>query len=138
MDKSKIKATRAEIGRDIREAASGFPKCPYCRKRVNYFYLWGSKGKGEYLCPHCGEYSNIKMRKAIYFLGLAAVILTAIMLAVFLLTGCQLVWLLIIMIIPFAIFTAVSPFFIKLARMPAPMKKKVTKKTASYPQAKKV
>lgn len=37
----------------------GVPKCPYCKKRVNFIRTWSLKRQGEYKCPRCQGISNI-------------------------------------------------------------------------------
>lgn len=90
------------------------PKCPYCGKTVNPFYAWSIKGQGEYNCSQCGGFSDVKLAKPIYYLGLGAVILAGIILLIFIFTGSMQLYLLPMMLIPFLIFTAISPFFVRL------------------------
>jgi hypothetical protein len=98
----------------------GLPCCPYCGKKINPILAWGIKSKGEFGCPQCGGYSNIKLSRPIYWLGLMAVLAAGILLAIFYITGCMHLQLLLCMLIPFFVFTAISPFFVYLQRILPP------------------
>ena len=51
----------------------GVPKCPYCKKRVNFIRTWSLKRQGEYQCPRCGGISNIYLSPLVYVFALVAV-----------------------------------------------------------------
>ena len=51
----------------------GVPKCPYCKKRVNFIRTWSLKRQGEYQCPRCGGISNIFLSPLVYVFALLAV-----------------------------------------------------------------
>lgn len=51
----------------------GVPRCPYCKKRVNFIRTWSLKRQGEYQCPRCGGISNIYLSPLIYVFALLAV-----------------------------------------------------------------
>ena len=101
----------------------GVPKCPYCKKRVNFIRTWSLKRQGEYRCPRCGGISNIFLSPLVYVFALLAVFCGG---AVYFfhrfilddvdLTTCLQV------LIPFAVFFLLSLFMVYLAK---PVIKKV-------------
>ena len=113
-------------GQQKQSGGMGLPQCPHCGKRVNPFLAWGIKSKGEFECSKCGSYSNIRLAKGLYIAGLSAVILAGILLLVFLFTGCMNLALLIFMLVPFAVFTVISPFFVRLQKIELPGQKRKT------------
>ncbi len=96
------------------------PKCPHCGKRVNPFLAWSVKSQGEYVCGSCGSFSNIRLAKPLYVMGLIAVLLAAILLLIFFLTGSMNLYLLLLMLVPFLAFTVISPFFVRLEKIAPP------------------
>lgn len=92
----------------------GFCHCPHCGKRLNYFYTWSIKSKGEYLCKSCGQCSDVKLKSPLAVLGWSSVVLAALILLLFIVTGSVFVWMLPLMLVPFLIFTLISPLFVKL------------------------
>ena len=116
--------TRAAYGAQQKQGGFGLPRCPHCGKRVNPFLAWGIKSKGEFECGNCGSYSNIRLTKFLYIAGLSAVIIAAILLLVFIFTGCMNLVLLIFMLVPFAVFTVISPFFVRLQKIELPGQKR--------------
>lgn len=98
-------------------------KCPHCGKGINPIYAWSLKSKGEFQCKQCHGYSTIRVRKFLYLAGLAAVVIAAIMLLIFIVTGCNLVWMLPCMLIPFFVFTVMSPFFLRFEKFTPPPKR---------------
>lgn len=90
------------------------PECPYCHKKFNPLLAWGIKGKGEFHCPSCGMYSDVRLTKSIRFLGLGAIGVALLLLLIFIFTGSTLVFLLPCMLLPFLVFTLIAPFFVRL------------------------
>lgn len=95
----------------------GFFHCPHCGKGANYFYVWSIKSKGEYLCKKCGNCSDIRLSGALIAMGWGSVLLAAAMLALFILTDCNYIFLLPLMLAPFFVFTVIAPFFVKLRKI---------------------
>ena len=95
----------------------GVPKCPYCKKRVNFIRTWSLKRQGEYQCPRCGGISNIFLSPLVYVFALLAVFSGAavyffhnlIFDDVDLTTVFQ-------VILPFAVFFLLSLFLVYLAK----------------------
>lgn len=93
----------------------GLPVCPHCKKRVNPIRAWYLKREGEYLCPKCGNISNVVLHPVTPFLGAGAVVVG---LLIFLLSKAfsetpSLMSILFILI-PFALFFILSTFMIEL------------------------
>ncbi len=114
----------------------GLPKCPHCGKTVNPIHAWGIKGKGEYACPDCGGYSEIRLSKALYIMGIISVALAGLLLLIFVVTGCMAVALLPLMLAPFFVFTVLSPFLIYLRKYEIDPKKIKPQKPKMPKQAK--
>lgn len=102
----------------------GMPKCPYCGKKINPIYAWGIKSKGEYHCSECGTFANIKLEKFVYAAGLAALIIEALLLLLFIFTGGVIMYLLPLMIVPFLVFTCLAPFGIRFEKIGITQKRK--------------
>lgn len=104
----------------------GVPRCPYCRKRVNFIRTWSLKRQGEYKCPRCGGISNVFLSPLVYVFALLAVFCGGavyffhrfILNDIDLFTGLQ-------VIIPFGVFFLLSLFLVYLEK---PVIKKVEKK----------
>lgn len=101
----------------------GIPTCPYCRKRVNLIRAWSLKKHGEFLCPRCKGISNIYLSPLVYVFAILAVA------AGFLIYFFQKFILdtvsymtAVYVLIPFAVFFLLSPFFVYLEK---PVIKKV-------------
>lgn len=102
------------------QQGGALPRCPHCGKTVNPFLAWSIKSKGEFQCSGCGSYSNVQLAKSLYILGLLTVAVACVLLLIFFFTGCMNLWLLICMLIPFAAFTVISPFFVRLKKISPP------------------
>lgn len=102
------------------------PQCPHCGKKINPFLAWGIKSKGEFACSNCGSYSNIRLAKSLHLAGLSAVVIAGILLLIFIFTGCMNLPLLILMLVPFFLFTVISPFLVRLEKIELPGQKKKT------------
>lgn len=95
-------------------------QCPYCGRKVGVFSAWLLKTQGEYRCPKCGGYSNIRQDSAVYLIAAGAVLLSALffMIHVFFVKGTN--WLsMFFVFLPFAVFYLVCPFLVRLQK-PAP------------------
>lgn len=95
-------------------------KCPYCSKRISYVSVYASRRKAEYVCERCGKESKVVVnRKVVLAFVLTAVISVAIM-AGWIFAGLAYNPLGILLVaVPFIIFTAISPKFVKFV----PLKK---------------
>ena len=95
-------------------------KCPYCSKRISYASAYASRRKAEYVCERCGKESKVVVnRKVVLAFILTAVISVAIM-AGWIFAGLAHNPLGILLVaVPFIIFTVISPKFIKFV----PLKK---------------
>ena len=95
-------------------------KCPYCSKRISYVSAYSSRRKAEYVCERCGKESKVVVnRKVVLAFVLTAVISVAIM-AGWIFAGLAHNPLGILLVaVPFIIFTVISPKFVKFV----PLKK---------------
>lgn len=95
-------------------------KCPYCSKRISYADSYASRRKAEYVCERCGKESKVVVnRKVVLVFILTAVISVAIM-AGWIFAGLSDNPLGILLVaVPFIIFTVISPKFVKFV----PLKK---------------
>lgn len=95
-------------------------KCPYCSKRISYVFAYASRRKAEYVCERCGKESKVVVnRKVVLAFVLSAVISVAIM-AGWIFAGLAHNPLGILLVaVPFIIFTVISPKFVKFV----PLKK---------------
>lgn len=100
------------------------PACPHCGKKINPFYAWSLKSKGEYHCNYCGSYSNIRLERFIYWAGLLSVVLAGILLLIFIFTGSNHPIILPLMFVPFVIFTGISPFFVRFEKIEFPKQRR--------------
>lgn len=88
-------------------------RCPYCGKRISYTAAFSSRRKGEYVCSRCGKEMRVVINKMIIltFAGFAALAL-AIM-AIWYFGGLSHNPLGILLVaLPFIIFTLISPKFL--------------------------
>lgn len=95
----------------------GVPKCPYCKKRVNFIRTWSLKRQGEYQCPRCGGISNIFLSPLVYVFALLAVFSGAAVYFFhkFILDDVDLTTVFQV-ILPFAVFFLLSLFLVYLAK----------------------
>lgn len=54
-------------------------RCPYCGRRLNYFFLWDSKKSDIGTCNHCGGVFAVKYSFFAYFLFFLSIIALAVM-----------------------------------------------------------
>lgn len=95
-------------------------RCPYCGKRISYAAAFSSRRKAEYVCPRCGKQMRVVINKMIVltFAGFAA--LALIIMAVWFFCGLSHNPLGILLVaLPFIIFTFISPKFVNFV----PLKK---------------
>lgn len=91
-------------------------KCPYCDSEVSYIQALSEVSTGEHTCPVCNKNSNIKYDKKIYLpagilLGIAVIV--TILLFLFDVKSNPILAICIV-IIPFAVFFFLTPFYFKL------------------------
>ena len=96
------------------------PVCPNCGKRMNPLVAWLYKTKGEYCCPACGIHSNVVADPKTPGFGAVAVAISVVILLLFLFVfgGINLLGILLILV-PFFLFTLLSPFLVRLQKMPS-------------------
>ena len=90
-------------------------KCPYCGKTVSYFGTIATRRNGEYFCNKCKKESNVVIKKTVLLFYPAALALSLLALAYFLLlTDRENLWFMLIVAIPFFIFYLFVPMFVRL------------------------
>ena len=57
----------------------GVPKCPYCKKRVNFIRTWSLRRQGEYKCPRCQGISNIYLSPLTHVFAVIAIFVAGIL-----------------------------------------------------------
>jgi endogenous inhibitor of DNA gyrase (YacG/DUF329 family) len=91
--------------------------CPYCGRKVGIFRSFLLKTQGEYHCPKCGAYSNIRLDSAIYLFAALAALLSVIFFGVHLLLIRNFSWLSLFLVsFPFLLFYIFSPFLVRLQK----------------------
>ena len=100
--------------KSTQQGGFALPQCPHCGKRINPFYAWSIKSKGEFRCDSCGGFSDVKLGRPILWMVLFSVIIAAILLLTFMFMGSVHLAFLPVMLVPFFIFTVLSPFFVRL------------------------
>lgn len=100
--------------KSTQQGGFALPQCPHCGKRINPFYAWSIKSKGEFRCDSCGGFSDVKLARPILWMGLFSAIIAAILLLIFMFMGSVHLAFLPVMLVPFFIFTVLSPFFVRL------------------------
>lgn len=95
-------------------------KCPYCSKRISYVSAYASRRKAEYVCERCGKESKVVVNsKVVLAFVLSAVISVAIMAGWIFAGLAHNPFGILLVAVPFIIFTVISPKFIKFV----PLKK---------------
>lgn len=96
------------------------PACPNCGKRMNPLVAWLYKTKGEYCCPACGVCSNVVADPKTPGFGAVTVAISVVILLLFLFVfgGMNLLGM-ILLLVPFFLFTLLSPFLVRLQKMPS-------------------
>jgi uncharacterized protein (DUF983 family) len=92
-------------------------QCPFCGRKVGLFSSWFLKTQGEYKCPKCGGFSNVKMDGATYLFAVLAIILSGIFFTFHFLFIKLTSWpLLGLVLLPFFLFEIFSLFLIRLRK----------------------
>ena len=90
-------------------------KCPYCGRRIAYFNIFLDKRKGEYVCFRCGKESRIVVNKMIYLFFLIAILISAIITALWIGLGYYANPIGIFLVaIPLFMFYMLTPKFLKI------------------------
>lgn len=90
-------------------------RCPYCNQRTSYVESFLLKNKGEYECKKCKKNSNIVIKRSIYGLIAGTCISSLIILVCYLLLGDHGNPLgIFLVLLPFILFYAAVPFFVRL------------------------
>ena len=87
--------------KSTQQGGFALPQCPHCGKRINPFYAWSIKSKGEFRCDSCGGFSDVKLARPILWMGLFSVIIAAILLLTFMFMGSVHLAFLPVMLVPF-------------------------------------
>ena len=91
-------------------------KCPYCGKRISYFTALSIRRRGEYYCKKCKKESNVHIKKTIWVLFFAMLVLALIIMGFYLfMTNRENLWFVLLVAIPFIIFYIFSPLFVRLS-----------------------
>ena len=90
-------------------------KCPYCGQKVSYVTAIMEKEKGEHTCKKCGRNATIYFVKALRAAIIAAIAVSAVILAVWLVIGDYTnLWGMLWVFLPFLVFYACTPLFYRL------------------------
>lgn len=90
-------------------------KCPYCGRRIPYLTVFDEKKQGEHICHRCGKESKIIVRKKIYGFFLLAVLCSAVIAALWIVSGyINKIWGVFLVAVPLVIFYLSTPGFIKI------------------------
>lgn len=96
-------------------------KCPYCGQQVSYLTAIMEKDKGEHTCKKCGRNSTIYFVKALRTAIVAAVLFSAVILAIWLILGNYTnLWGMLWVFLPFLVFYACTPVFYRLVPLKTP------------------
>jgi CXXC-20-CXXC protein len=94
-------------------------KCPYCGKKISFLSTWFLKSQGEFVCPKCGEISNITIDPIVYLLAFFAIFLSTIFFACAYLNNKTLnLWIIILIVLPFFLFFLLSAFLVRFKKFP--------------------
>ena len=95
----------------------GLPVCPHCGKMVSLPRTWLLKTEGEYRCPRCGGYSNVRLDPLAPAFGVLAVMASVlIFLAVRFFSGGVTLTSVIYLLIPYVLFFFFSMFLVNLKK----------------------
>ena len=90
-------------------------RCPYCGKKISYAKAMTVRRQGEYYCNKCKKESNVLIKKTIWILFIAMLVLALIIMGFYLLlTNRENPIFIILVFIPFLIFYLFSPIFVRL------------------------
>lgn len=106
----------------------GIPRCPYCKKSLNYIVAWLYKTKGEYRCPKCSYGFIVKLSPLMYIFGIIAILLCALIAFITLNMGTFLKVGVFLTPCPYIFFELISPFFVYLVEPPI-VKRKQSRET---------
>lgn len=91
-------------------------KCPYCGKHISYFTAFVIRRKGEYYCKKCKKESNVHIKKTIWILYFAVLVLALLVLGYFMfMTKRDNPFFVVLVILPFMLFYLFTPFFVRLS-----------------------
>ena len=89
--------------------------CPYCGKRLSYIEAFMNRKKGEYFCNKCGKESNVYFKKSLIIPYIFALLIGISLTLIFIFTKEKaVVFYLFLVLVPFLIFYAVCPYYLKL------------------------
>lgn len=95
----------------------GLPVCPHCGKKVSPPRAWLLKTEGEYRCPHCGSFSNVRLDPLASAFGALTVMASVlIFLAVRFFSGGVTLTAVLLLLIPYVLFFFFSMFLVKLKK----------------------
>lgn len=95
-------------------------KCPYCSKRISYISAYSSRRKAEYVCERCGKESKVVVNRKVVLAFLLSVVISVAIMVGWIFAGLAHNPLGILLVaVPFIIFTVISPKFVKFV----PLKK---------------
>lgn len=90
-------------------------KCPYCGKEISYVKAMSIRRRGEYYCKKCKKESNVHIRKTIWILIAAMVVLALMIMGFYLfMTNRENILFVFFVMIPFIIFYLLAPLFVQL------------------------
>ena len=90
-------------------------RCPYCHRKISYINASFLKTKGEYSCDSCNCISNVVINRTLYAIASGICILALIIVLMYSSFGEHgSLWGLVFVLIPFVVFYAIVPFFIRL------------------------
>ena len=110
-------------------------KCPYCGQKVSYVTAIMEKEKGEHTCKKCGRNATIYFVKALRAAIIAAIAVSAVILAVWLVIGDYTnLWGMLWVFLPFLVFYACTPLFTGWSRLRLLLQqnRKKKKRTAGF------
>ena len=90
-------------------------RCPYCGKEISYVKALTIRRRGEYYCKKCKKESNIVIKKTIWILFFAMLILSLFIMGFYLfMTNRENLIFVLLVMVPFLIFYLFSPLFVRL------------------------
>lgn len=89
-------------------------KCPYCGRKITYSSAFASRQRGEYVCQRCGKESKVIVDKKIIMVYIAFLLVAVVIMACWIMLGNISNPLGILLVaLPFIIFTFISTKFLK-------------------------
>ncbi len=88
-------------------------KCPYCGKRISYVSVYASRRKSEYVCGRCSKESKVIINKSVILIFVVTALIALAIMALWIFLGLLNNPLGILLVaLPFIIFTLLTPKFV--------------------------